>query len=697
MPLWSGCGRLTKTVKQSPAKKKAWRNEDIIVRRVDNTSVSLLIHILRRQGRWRTFGLQNPPDDRILESLEVGVPAGVRRVHAETYWLCDRRGVICGLTMWYPWDAPTDRKYLLFIDTFSKKMQLRSMVRATLSTAPAGMLSVAVQTDSLAATVLPKNQNAAADFQHYTRTFLQEEKWIGAIEQITDVWQPLASDTQKFSTFFSIPTTKSGTPYPFELVIRDPSDAHKQLLLAGWPQRYATFPEIDKTTETDVLVVGAGVAGLAAAYALSPRKTIVLERGDRLGGTGAYQRGLYGDFPLGAHYECDLHDHFGKEILDLYQNIGLAQQTKSGWAFVDKQYYQPPTYGEQLLGPDGQWRFSGRISFSETSQVEKFREAVLQWGPAFGLPTRLCDETTKQLNLVSFADWLKKSGLSEPSPTGASYGMDVLLRSDYGAASDQISAFAGLHYFACRPYFTTGSSTFAPSRGLAYFCERLLQFTPSANVRLQHMVRKIFPRGDHVEVVALDLNQQTTRRFLAKAVVVASPKKALRYLAAADAPLFAKNRYAAWATVTMELEDLAERELLRWATHVYESSQHYVGMTWHNPAPSGPLVLSHYLVWPPSRWGHVALLTTSAQQLINFCFRQMARVVGRDILKEVKRITLQKFGHSMPTPLPHNLFFSPNARRAHERIVYAGVDTGRLPLLAEAIDSGLEAARELRF
>jgi len=48
----------------------------------------------------------------------------------------------------------------------------------------------------------------------------------------------------------------------------------------------------------------------------------------------------------------------------------------------------------------------------------------------------------------------------------------------------------------------------------------------------------------------------------------------------------------------------------------------------------------------------------------------------------------------MPIPKTDYLTFS-NVPQFSDRIIFAGVDTGRLPLFYEACDSGLQAANQL--
>jgi len=48
-------------------------------------------------------------------------------------------------------------------------------------------------------------------------------------------------------------------------------------------------------------------------------------------------------------------------------------------------------------------------------------------------------------------------------------------------------------------------------------------------------------------------------------------------------------------------------------------------------------------------------------------------------------------GHAMSVPTPRFLFNDANDKGTD--LIYAGVDNGRLPLLYEAMDSGLMASR----
>lgn len=58
---------------------------------------------------------------------------------------------------------------------------------------------------------------------------------------------------------------------------------------------------------------------------------------------------------------------------------------------------------------------------------------------------------------------------------------------------------------------------------------------------------------------------------------------------------------------------------------------------------------------------------------------------------DVSAAFINVMGHAMPIPEPGYLFKDANTR-SKSGVLYAGVDNGRLPLLYEAVDSGVMTA-----
>ena len=76
--------------------------------------------------------------------------------------------------------------------------------------------------------------------------------------------------------------------------------------------------------------------------------------------------------------------------------------------------------------------------------------------------------------------------------------------------------------------------------------------------------------------------------------------------------------------------------------------------------------------------------------------RHLSDYFGQSLEQMVEKVFVKLMGHAMPVPEPGYLFKDGNAQRSHPNLVYAGVDNHRLPLLFEALDSGVVAANLLK-
>ena len=94
-----------------------------------------------------------------------------------------------------------------------------------------------------------------------------------------------------------------------------------------------------------------------------------------------------------------------------------------------------------------------------------------------------------------------------------------------------------------------------------------------------------------------------------------------------------------------------------------------------------------------------ALINAAAQAKVDLAESQVARteavnaVAGRDVSHQIEKVYVKVHGHGMPIPAPGYLFRDGNRQSPYPGLAYAGVDNGRLPLLLEAMDSGISAAR----
>ena len=164
-------------------------------------------------------------------------------------------------------------------------------------------------------------------------------------------------------------------------------------------------------------------------------------------------------FPTGAHY-LPLPSMESRHIREMLSEFGLLQGDP---------YALRPNFDERYLvhAPAdrvlyrGAWQDgylpSEDVSAAERADHEKFFKMV-DWYTnargsdgrrAFAVPLEMSsnDETFRQLDRMSFNAWLNSAELDSPT---LRWYLNYCCRDDYGRHYDEVSAWAGLHYFCSR-------------------------------------------------------------------------------------------------------------------------------------------------------------------------------------------------------------------------------------------------------
>ena len=97
---------------------------------------------------------------------------------------------------------------------------------------------------------------------------------------------------------------------------------------------------VKEILQKEIVVVGGGIAGLAAAWRLKDQSVTLLEASDRLGGTSA--AGTWKDtrFAIGAHYELAYPETFGNKLIQALQELKVIKKNflTGLYDFVDDKY-----------------------------------------------------------------------------------------------------------------------------------------------------------------------------------------------------------------------------------------------------------------------------------------------------------------------------------------------------------------------
>ena len=242
------------------------------------------------------------------------------------------------------------------------------------------------------------------------------------------------------------------------------ADAERgHLLRTGWPAtKSGRPPEVAATKRVGAIVVGGGIAGLGAARALL-RAGIddchVLELEDSAGGNSRGHAMAGMRCPLGAHY-LPVPGASASEVIELLDELGVRRSVAGRAVYDERMLCHSP---QERLFIDGGWRDGLLPPIEALPAAERattladyraFSAAVAAAGDdgAFEIPTARSrwSDSLAALDRITFAAWLDARGLATPA---LRWYLDYCCRDDYGAGSSDVSAWAGLHYFASRHGF----------------------------------------------------------------------------------------------------------------------------------------------------------------------------------------------------------------------------------------------------
>lgn len=458
------------------------------------------------------------------------------------------------------------------------------------------------------------------------------------------------------------------------------------------------FP-ITKKLQTEYLIVGGGIAGMSAANNLRDKDFLLYELSNLLGGSSS--AGSHGNTPLchGAHYDLSYPSNYGKDALKMLEELGIVQYDpfSNSWKFIDKQYLIPKNKESRTFA-HGTFR---KDVLPDDSERATFLELMKAYVGKMPMPTPLIDEDIRTLNDISFLDWLQqKTSVSDQFVEGLDYHM----KDDYGAGTETVSALAGIHYFACRPYFTKAVELFSPPEGNFYFINKMYDKLPKDRVVLSHLVKLIKEKKEGFEVDVVDADKRELTQVSCKKIIYAGHKYPIKYIFPKDYMLFQKTEYAPWVVVNFVVNTLKQSIHLPvgqgafWQNEIISEDKSLLGFVDSKAQYSAEehlRVFTVYFCFKPEERLMMSLIEERKQTFIDQTLRHLEKYFGRSIKKQIEKIYIKQMGHAMPIPKPGYLFNDANDHRSNPNLVYAGVDNGRLPLLFEAIDSGLVACKLL--
>jgi glycine/D-amino acid oxidase-like deaminating enzyme len=439
-----------------------------------------------------------------------------------------------------------------------------------------------------------------------------------------------------------------------------------------------------------IVIVGGGIAGLSAAWRLQRRGLtdfVLLELEDQAGGNSRSGSNEVSPHPWAAHY-VPVPDERATLVRELFTDLGVLGP--EGWddralcfaprerLFIHGRWQDGL---EPHIGPAGR----DRDQFARFEQhMARFRESgeftipssrgLERAGPALALDRR------------SMSDWLEAQGLDSP---WLRWLVDYACRDDYGALARDVSAWAGVHYFASRPDEEEGPLTWPEGNGWIVS-------------RLASRLGERLHTGQPVTRVTRAAQGWTvdtpTTTWSAAAVIFAAPVWLAPWIVEGwRGPTGIGT--SPWLVANLTLDRWPRERGLEpaWDNVIFDSpALGYVVATHQSLRTFVPRTVWTYywaLAHAPAHDARRWLLDQTWASLATRILDDLSRA-HPDIRECVSRLDILRLGHAMPRPTPGFLSLAARqrARAGRDGLYFAHSDVAGLPLFEEAQERGVAAA-----
>ena len=470
-----------------------------------------------------------------------------------------------------------------------------------------------------------------------------------------------------------------------------------------------------QVVQAKVVIVGAGAAGLSAAWALEKagvKDYLVLDLEQQGGGNAAFGKNNISAYPWGAHY-VPIPDPENKDLIALFEDLGVIK----GWV-LDKPWYEESYLCQaphERLYLHGSWQegLVPRLGVpeDEMAQLAAFHAEMERWKafvgrdgrPAFAIPVA---RSSQDAELLAFdgrtmEDYLLERGWDSPH---LHWYVDYCCRDDFGTTVKETSAWAGIHYFAARAGTAanaTESDVLTWPEGNGWLMARLIERVGD-RLRCGHLVSGVRNVEGGVEVDCVVVADGRHVRFRAEDVIFAGPRFVAGYVVEGlgAAPAFT---YAPWVVANVSV---GQRPVGRGAP-----------LAWDN-VPYGGRSLGYILADHQSLVGHAQKETVltwyeplthvgpaeARKEALAMGYEAWRARVVRDlevmhpgIMEDITRVDVWVWGHGMIRPVKGFLTGAARAEAGESvgRIHFAHSDLSGISIFEEAFYWGLAAAERV--
>jgi hypothetical protein len=485
----------------------------------------------------------------------------------------------------------------------------------------------------------------------------------------------------------------------------------------------------------EVAIIGGGISGLSAARWLKKHginDITVLDLEQHVGGNAASGRNEVSAYPWGAHYIPTPNNDL-PEYLEFLEEAGVITGHDDKGLPVYNDYYLCFDPQERLF-INGSWQ-DGLIPrqglpASDQSEItrflhdmEGFRQALGSDGrPAFSIPvdTSSKDPVFTALDNRTLLVWLQENNYHS---TYLHWYVNYCTRDDFGTTADTISAWTGIHYFACRKGIGSNARHYDVltwPEGNGFLVSQLRQ-TIEACLKPNALAVKIAPRSevaahsdtadsnmDHedMEVRYYDTATRQLKAIWPKHIILAVPQFVANRLLPVTPErqaIVGTMHYTPWMVANLTVTHPADRRgsPLSWDNVIFDSpSLGYVEATHQQLAQlKDRKVLTYYypLTGEDPVTARKKALQRSHGEWTELILADLKKV-HPDIESTTQRIDIMLWGHAMAQPRPgwiHGGNRQLLQQSFNANIHFAHTDLAGISIFEEGFYQGIKAANKI--
>ncbi|GAA4925324.1 NAD(P)/FAD-dependent oxidoreductase [Mucilaginibacter defluvii] len=468
------------------------------------------------------------------------------------------------------------------------------------------------------------------------------------------------------------------------------------------------------------LIIGSGISGLSAARWLKKHghhDFELVELEDHMGGNSHCGNNAVSSYPLGAHY-ITIANNDDSLLLDFLQDIGVITHYENAQPVYNDYYlcFDP----EERLLINGQWQEGLVPDFgigdNDREQIKKFFTLINELKKSKGedgkfgfdipLDNSSTDQKYRQLDKISFKAYLTQNGYTSPYLL---WYLNYCCKDDYGQKADDVSAWAGLHYFAAR----RGTAANAEENAVLTWPEgngwlmNILARDVKEHIHIGTMCSQIsLKSGGGISAEILDIKKNITYTIEAEKVIMASPQFVNQKIFAGSEKRqldLNKLNYSPWFVANITVNDLPQNKGagLCWDNVAYNmASVGYVNASHqHVNNIEKKRVITYYLPlcdYEP-RIARLAAYTRTYQQWLDIIIPEL-EYMHPGITPCIEQVDGWVWGHGMISPQINYIWGADrkNAQQAvNDSLFFAHTDLSGISIFEEAFHQGIKAANDV--